>query len=109
MARSSPDDMTARRRITILGSTGSVGANTLDVVARHPDRFEVWALSARHQSAALFEQCRRFRPRLAVLIEPRAAQDLEERVRAAGLDCKVHCGIDALEEAASLPEVDIVM
>jgi 1-deoxy-D-xylulose-5-phosphate reductoisomerase len=47
--------MTARRRITILGSTGSVGVNTLDVVARHADKFEVTALSARHQSATLFE------------------------------------------------------
>ena len=101
--------MTGKRRITILGSTGSVGVNTLDVVARHPDRFEVAALSARHQSGALFEQCRKFRPRVAVLLEPKAAQDLDERMKAAGIPCDVRCGIDALEEIASLPEVDIVM
>ena len=101
--------MAAKQRITILGSTGSVGVNTLDVVARHPDKFEITALSARHKIEALFEQCRRFRPRLAVVLEARAAQELEERVRAAGIECEVRCGIDALEHAASLPEVDIVM
>src|SRR5262252_3457876 len=101
--------MTAKRRITILGSTGSVGVNTLDVVARHPDRFEVAALSARHQADALFEQCRRFQPRFAIMLEAGAAQELEKRVRASGLACQVGCGIEALEEVASLPEVDIVM
>jgi 1-deoxy-D-xylulose-5-phosphate reductoisomerase len=101
--------MTAKRRITILGSTGSVGVSTLDVVARHPDKFEVAALSARHQTEALFEQCRKFQPRIAVVLEERAARDLEERVRAAGLACEVRYGVAALEEAASLPDVDIVM
>ena len=101
--------MTGRKRITILGSTGSVGVNTLDVVARHPDKFEVIALSARHQVDALYEQCRKFQPRLAVMLEPRAAEALQQRVRAGGLACEVRCGLEALEEAASLPQVDIVM
>src|SRR5258706_4080033 len=101
--------MTGRKRITILGSTGSVGVNTLDVVARHPDRFEVIALSARHQVDALYEQCRKFQPRIAVMLEPRAAEALQQRVRAVGLACEVRCGLEALEEAASLPQTDIAM
>jgi 1-deoxy-D-xylulose-5-phosphate reductoisomerase len=99
----------ARRRITILGSTGSVGVSTLDVVARHPDKFEVAALSARHQTEALFQQIRKFQPRIAVMLEARAAQDLAERVRATGLPCEVRCGIEAMEDVASLADVDIVM
>jgi 1-deoxy-D-xylulose-5-phosphate reductoisomerase len=101
--------MTAKRRITILGSTGSVGVSTLDVVARHADKFEITALSARRQTAALFEQIRKFRPRIAIMLEPKAAQELEERVRANGLACEVRSGIEAMEEATSLPEVDIVV
>ena len=53
-------------RITVLGSTGSIGQNTLDVIARHPDRFEVFALSASTQVDVLLQQCARFRPRFAV-------------------------------------------
>ena len=107
--RSARNIMTARRRITILGSTGSVGVNTLDVVARHTDKFEVTALSARHQSATLFEQIRNFRPRIAVMLEPQAAQELEECVKASGLACEVRCGIEAMEEIASLAEVEVVV
>src|SRR3979409_2160628 len=94
--------MSDLRQLAILGSTGSIGVNTLDVVSRHPDRFEVVALSARHQVGALFEQCRRFQPRIAVMLDPAAARELEERARASGLTCEVRCGIEALEEAASL-------
>ncbi len=101
--------MTGKQRITILGSTGSIGTSTLDVVARHPDRFEVAALTARHQVEALFAQCRTFKPRTAVMLEPGAAQELDRLVRASGLDCAVRCGIEALEEAASLADTDIVM
>ena len=101
--------MTAKRRLTILGSTGSVGANTLDVVARHPDKFEVVALSARHQVETLLEQCRKFHPRVAVMLEAGPAQELEQRVQASGLACQVRCGIEALEEVASRADVDTVM
>src|SRR5688572_7045619 len=101
--------MTARRRVTILGSTGSVGVSTLDVVARHPDKFEVIALSARHQVELLLAQCRRFRPRVAVMLEPGAARELADRARAEGLACEVRSGVEALEEAASRADVDIVM
>jgi 1-deoxy-D-xylulose-5-phosphate reductoisomerase len=101
--------MTARRRITILGSTGSVGASTLDVVARHPDRFEIAALSAKSQVGALLEQCRAFQPRVAVMLDPGAAEELERRVRADGLSCEVRCGVGALEDIAGAPGTDVVM
>jgi 1-deoxy-D-xylulose-5-phosphate reductoisomerase len=101
--------MSGRQRLTILGSTGSVGASTLDVVARHLGKFEVVALTARDRTEALVEQCIRFRPRLAVVLDSAAAQDLRQKLRQAGLACEVRCGMDALEEAASLPDVDTVM
>jgi 1-deoxy-D-xylulose-5-phosphate reductoisomerase len=97
------------RQITILGSTGSVGVSTLDVVARHPDRFRIAALTARSRVDVLFEQCARFRPDAAVMLEPDAAYRLERRLRSAGLGCEVLCGIEALERVATLPEVDVVM
>lgn len=101
--------MTGRRRLTILGSTGSVGVNTLEVVSLHPDRFEVVALSARNQIPVLFEQCRRYRPRYAVVLEPLMAEDLRGRLAAGGIDCEVLCGPEALEIVATLPEIDSVM
>jgi len=97
------------RRLTILGSTGSVGVNTLDVVALHPGKFEIVALTARNQTQLLFEQCLRFRPRFAAVLEPSSAEDLRRRVRQAGLECEVLCGLEALETVAALPEVDTVM
>ena len=101
--------MTDRRRLTILGSTGSVGASTLDVVARHPDRFEVHALTAQSRADTLFKQCIEFRPRIAVVLEEEAARDLRRRLEQAGSRCEVRSGAQALEEVASLREVDIVM
>ena len=101
--------MSNKQRLTILGSTGSVGANTLDVVARHRERFEVVALAARQQADVLFRQCVEFRPKIAVLLEPKAAEQLRLLLLQAGLDCEVRCGMQALEAAASLPEVDTVM
>jgi len=101
--------MADKRRLAILGSTGSVGTSTLDVVARHPDRFEVVALAARHQAAALYEQCLAFRPRVAVLLEPAPARDLQRRLLQAGLGCEVLSGAGALERVASLPDIDTVM
>ena len=101
--------MPALQHVTILGSTGSVGASTLDVIERHPQRFRVFALTAHAQVDALFAQCRRHRPRYAVISEPAAAQALEPRMRAAGLETEILCGPQALEHVASLPEVDTVM
>jgi 1-deoxy-D-xylulose-5-phosphate reductoisomerase len=95
--------------LTILGSTGSVGTSTLDVVASHPEKFRVIALTARRRTDVLFEQCLRFKPRYAVLIDPRAAEMLKEKFKQAGLTCEVLCGIDAMEQVASMPGVDSVM
>ncbi|HSF21803.1 MAG TPA: 1-deoxy-D-xylulose-5-phosphate reductoisomerase, partial [Burkholderiales bacterium] len=101
--------MADKKRLAILGSTGSVGTSTLDVVARHPERFEVVALAARHQAAALYEQCLAFRPRVVVLLESAAARDLQRRLLQAGLGCEVLSGAGALERVASLPDIDTVM
>jgi 1-deoxy-D-xylulose-5-phosphate reductoisomerase len=97
------------QRITILGSTGSIGTNTLDVVARHPDKFQVHALTANRQVDLLFRQCREFRPKYAVLLDERAASLLQQQVREAGLSIEVLSGSAALEQVAVLPEVDTVM
>ena len=98
-----------RQGITILGSTGSIGVNTLDVVARHPDRFEVFALSAATRTDLMFEQCRRFEPVHAVMSDALAAKDLEHRLLAAGLKTRVLAGADALERIARDERAPIVM
>ena len=97
------------KRLAILGSTGSIGANTLAVVDRHPDRFEVVALSADRQVDRLFEQCCRYRPRYAAMADASAAGQLRLKVRDAGLHCEVLSGAQALEHIAAAPEVDAVM
>ncbi len=97
------------QRLTILGSTGSIGTSTLDVVARHPGRFEVFALTASRQVDLMWQQCQRFLPRHAVMVDPVAAADLSQRVRSAGLPIEVHSGAAALDEVASHEAVDAVM
>jgi len=97
------------RHLTILGSTGSIGDNTLDVVARHPDRFKVVALAANQNVNKMFEQCRQFRPRYAVMLDTASAERLAEATQSAGVDTEVLSGIESLEKVASLPEVDAVM
>ena len=97
------------KRLAILGSTGSIGANTLAVVDRHPDRFAVVALSADRQVDRLFDQCLRYRPRYAAMADAAAAGQLQKKVRASGLDCEVLSGADGLEQIAAAPEVDAVM
>jgi 1-deoxy-D-xylulose-5-phosphate reductoisomerase len=101
--------MSAKRRLTILGSTGSVGVSTLEVVALHPHKFEIVALTARNQIPLLFEQCLKHRPRFAVVLDPAMAGDLHRRFHESGLRCEVLCGLEALETVATLPEVDSVM
>ncbi|MBI5007190.1 MAG: 1-deoxy-D-xylulose-5-phosphate reductoisomerase [Nitrosomonadales bacterium] len=101
--------MSKLSRLTVLGSTGSIGKSTLDVVARHPDRYRIVALTAQQQDELLFEQCQRFRPRFAVLLEEAAAERLRKRIAAAGLDVEVLCGAAELERVSTLPEVDAVM
>ncbi|OBS11039.1 1-deoxy-D-xylulose-5-phosphate reductoisomerase [Acidihalobacter prosperus] len=99
----------AVQRLTILGATGSIGASTLDVVARHPERFRVEALTAHRDSARLFELCLNHRPAYAVMADPAAARDLAQRIQGAGLDTRVLSGPAGLIEVASLPRVDTVM
>lgn len=95
--------------ITVLGSTGSIGVSTLDVIRRHPDRYRAFALCAHSQVDKLFEQCREFQPHFAVLRDATLATQLTERLRAAGLKTEVRHGIEALIELSALPEVDAVM
>ncbi|MFM2111534.1 MAG: hypothetical protein RLZZ271_194 [Pseudomonadota bacterium] len=96
-------------RLTVLGSTGSIGTNTLDVVARHPDRFRVFALSAGRQVDKLFEQCVTFKPEHAVLMHAADAQALQQRLRDQGLSTQVHHGEAALDAIASDAGTDAVM
>ncbi len=98
-----------RMRVTVLGSTGSIGTNTLDVIARHPDRFEVYALSASRQVDLMFEQCMRFKPRFAVMVQAEQGQVLADKLQAHGAATRVLTGLAALDEVASAPEVDAVM
>jgi 1-deoxy-D-xylulose-5-phosphate reductoisomerase len=95
--------------LTILGSTGSIGTSTLDVVARHPDRFQVFALTAYRQAELLFKQCVQFQPKFAVLLDELAVVELRRRVREAGLITEVLSGVDALEQVCIASEVDAVM
>lgn len=101
--------MNRTRNLTILGSTGSIGVSTLDVVARHADRYRVVALTGQRQDEVLFEQCLRFKPRYAVLLDEAAATRLAARVAQAGLETEVLQGAAALDLVAALPEVDTVM
>jgi 1-deoxy-D-xylulose-5-phosphate reductoisomerase len=95
--------------VAILGSTGTVGENTLDVIARHPDRFRVIALGAHRNASKLAEQAMRFRVPYAALADESAAARLEKELRARGATTRVVAGSQALEEIARLPEVDSVM
>jgi 1-deoxy-D-xylulose-5-phosphate reductoisomerase len=98
-----------KQRITILGSTGSIGTNTLDVVARHPDRFEVFALSAATQVDRMLAQCAQFKPRYAVMASEVHGRALQEKIRSNGLDVHVLWISDAIEMIASHESVDAVM
>ncbi len=102
-------DPASPHRLCILGSTGSIGCSTLDVVSRHPQRFEVFALTAHSRVDELFEQCLLWQPRFAALPEAAPAQALQARLRAAGCSTAVLSGPGALCELAAAPEVDSVM
>ena len=101
--------MKAIRQITILGSTGSIGESTLDVIARHPDRFQAFALTANKNVEKMLSQCQRFQPRYAVMLDRECAEQLASAIQAARIDTEVLSGIESLEKVASLPEVDAVM
>lgn len=98
-----------RQRVCVLGSSGSIGVSTLDVLARHRERYEVFALAANASVATLFAQCRRFLPRYAALADAPAARELRARLAAAGLATEVLDGPRALAEIAAHEAVDVVM
>jgi len=97
------------QRIAVLGATGSIGRSTLDVVARHPDRFRVVALAAHRDVEALLAAAREHRPRYLAIADESAAPALIRAVRGAGLACEVLCGAAAVAQVAAAPEVDTVM
>ncbi len=98
-----------KQRITVLGSTGSIGVNTLDVIARHPERFEVFALSAATQIDLMLAQCVQFKPRYAVMVSEPHARLLAEKIKQNGLSVQVLWAPSALEMIASHELVDAVM
>ena len=99
----------AIKGIAVLGSTGSIGVNTLDVIARHPDRFRLVAVGAQRNVALMLEQVRQFRPAYAALVDPAAARELERLIAGEGLPTRVLAGPEALVTLATLSEVDQVM
>ena len=99
--------MSEMQNIAILGATGSIGASTLDVIARHPSRFRVAALTANRQVDELAELCRRYRPDTACVADASQAPRLRERL--AGVSCRILAGEEGLVETASSPGVDCVM
>jgi 1-deoxy-D-xylulose-5-phosphate reductoisomerase len=98
-----------KQSITVLGSTGSVGANTLDVIARHPERFEVFALSAATQVDLMLQQCAQFRPRFAVMAAEAPGRELARKIKDSGLATQVLWGQPAQEEVAAHESVHLVM
>jgi len=96
-----------QRSLTVLGATGTVGRNTLDVASRHRDRLRVHALTANRDAAGLFALCQQHRPAVAVLVEDSAAVELRDRAQAAGLALEVRSGARALAEVAAA--ADLVM
>jgi len=105
------DERTDRgiRGVTILGSTGSIGVNTLDVLTRHPGRFRVLALTANTQVERLFDQCRQFLPQKAVMLDASAATRLKDKIQRAGLAVEVLSGTEGLNSVATHPRAQIVV
>lgn len=95
--------------LTILGSTGSIGESTLDVVSRHPEKFRVFALAGHRQVDKLVAQCKQFRPEYAVVGDAGHAAELEKKLKQEGIDTQVLYGAQALIDVASADEVSGVM
>lgn len=101
--------MKPKQTVCILGATGSVGTSTLDVISRHPERFEVFALTGHQRVDELLAQCLKWRPRFAAMSVPAAAELLRQRLAAEGAATEVLSGPQALCELAAHPDVDMVM
>lgn len=97
------------QQVTILGSTGSIGISTLDVLQRHPEKYRVYALAAHKSVETLLTQCQQFHPAVAVMLCPESAEQLEQRLRQAGLSTVVQSGMQALEMISSTEQTDIVV
>ncbi|WP_027793619.1 1-deoxy-D-xylulose-5-phosphate reductoisomerase [Paraburkholderia acidipaludis] len=98
-----------QKRLTLLGSTGSIGDSTLDVVARHPERFSVYALTAHRNGDKLVEQCLRFKPEVAVVGDADTAARVEKKLREAGCRTAVAYGPQALAEVSKSDGCDTVV
>lgn len=98
-----------KKAITILGSTGTIGVNTLDVIKQHDDRFSIFALTANTNATALLEQCRQWNPKFAVMVEESACEELERQIRDAEVDTQVLFGQDSLNVVVTDSRVDYVM
>ncbi|MEY4766056.1 MAG: hypothetical protein RI907_2729 [Pseudomonadota bacterium] len=103
------DAAAPRQRVCVLGATGSIGTNTLDVLARHPERYEVVALTGASRVEALLAQCGQWRPRWAVMPSEAHASALRAALQAQGLKTEVLSGEQALADVAAHPDVDVVM
>ena len=97
------------QQLTILGSTGSIGVNTLDVVARHPDKYQIFALTGARQVDLMLQQCLAFKPLFAVMVQADAARELADKLQAAGLPTKVLNNPQALLDVSCDERVDVVM
>lgn len=97
------------KKITVLGSTGSIGVNTLDVLRRHPEGFSVFALTASTNVEVIYAQCMEFRPQFAVMVNPKHAMELQARLKQSGAKTEVLAGPAALDEVAAHADVDMVM
>ncbi len=97
------------KAITLLGSTGSIGISTLDVLSQHPDKYRVFALTANQDVERLYTQCQKTVPDYAVMRDKTAARTLEQRLKAAGIDTEVLAGEQALVDVAAHPDTDYVM
>jgi len=98
-----------RRQVVVLGSTGSIGINTLDVLARHPGRFKVLALTANTQIDRLFEQCQQHRPAFAVVPDQSSSERLKGMLGHTGIATEILTGVEGLERVATLPGANIVV
>lgn len=102
-------DFETVQNVAILGATGTIGIQTLDVISQHPDRFNVFALTANHNVASMFALCQKHSPQYAVMLQQHAAEELERQLKAAAVSTIVLYGEQALVEVAAHAEVDIVM
>ena len=101
--------MAGLKGITVLGSTGSIGVSTLDVLARHPQRYRVVALTANRQVERMLEQCLQHHPQWAVMVDEDAAEALQQALQQHGSETRVLSGVAGLEQVAALAEADYVM